>query len=88
MFDRVAPRLWPRLAAPDRTFCQVDGSKLRVSGQAGMHITLGECALEHPMWVADVNDDAILGLDFMREHKCTLLWEPMQASSEEPCMTN
>ena len=33
-----------------------------------MRVKNGGGEIDHMMWVADISDDTILGLDFMREH--------------------
>ena len=95
LYERIASLANPFLIPPDRTFRQADGTELSVMGKVKLQIVLGGCRVEHMMWVAKVSDQAILGLDFLREHKCTLLWEdenlqvdkyrvPVQSSAGEP----
>ena len=70
----------------NRKFRQADGSELQVAGRAKMPIRVG---------VANISDDAILGLDFLRGHKCQPIWDeecftvghyrvPLQKRPEEP----
>ena len=75
LFQRTDPKLRPTLRHADRGFRQADGSELRVAGRVKLPIKIGGSAILHDVWVADVSDDVILGLDFLRENKCQLLWE-------------
>ena len=45
LFDEISQRLKPKLTTPNRTFRQVDGSKLRISGRAKMNISIDGCKL-------------------------------------------
>ena len=49
-----------------------DGQKLEVEGQALLEITLGPMKVEHPVIIADIKQQAILGMDFMAKQECKL----------------
>ena len=49
-----------------------DGSPLGVRGQAVLGVELGEAVIDHPVLVANIEKDAILGMDFLTAQKCTL----------------
>lgn len=49
-----------------------DGKKLGVLGQATLEITLGPLRVEHKVVIANIQHDAILGIDFMSTHECKL----------------
>ena len=95
LLDRVEPRLKPDLLPAGRRFRQADGRALRVDGRARVWIDIGGTEIQHDKWVADISDDAILGLDFLRENRCPLVWEedcftvgqhrvPLQENPREP----
>ena len=60
-----------------------------------MPIRVGGAEIEHTLLVANISNDAILGLDFLRGHKCQVIWDeecftvghyrvPLQKRPEEP----
>ena len=49
-----------------------DGQKLEVEGQALLEITLGPMKVEPPVIIADIKQQAILGMDFMAKQECKL----------------
>ena len=51
---------------------QVNGDPMPVMGQKVTEITLGPLRVSHQVVVADVKDDAILGIDFLTQHDCKL----------------
>ena len=51
---------------------QANGDPLPVVGQIVGEITLGPLRVSHNIVVADIHDDAILGIDFLMQHDCKL----------------
>ena len=51
---------------------QANGDPLPVVGQIVSEITLGPLRVSHNIVVADIHDDAILGIDFLMQHDCKL----------------
>ena len=51
---------------------QANGDPLPVVGQIVSEITLGPLRVCHNIVVADIHDDAILGIDFLMQHDCKL----------------
>ena len=51
---------------------QANGDPLPVVGQIVCEITLGPLRVSHNIVVADIHDDAILGIDFLIQHDCKL----------------
>ena len=49
-----------------------DGTPLRSSGTVYIPMTVGPIEVLHEMVIADISDSAILGLDFLKQHKCQL----------------
>ena len=49
-----------------------DGTPLKVYGYCMFPIQIGTKQFEHDFWIADIQADGILGIDFMKENKCSL----------------
>ena len=49
-----------------------DGSSLPFLGRGRFHIQLGEEQVLHDVWVAEIELDGIIGMDFIRAHNCRL----------------
>ena len=54
------------------TICGADGRNLNTLGHGPMEITLGPMRVTHDIIVADIQADAILGVDFLSEYECTV----------------
>ena len=52
--------------------CLADGTDLGVRGQVQLDITLGPLKVEHTIIIANITQEAILGMDFMTEQECQL----------------
>ena len=50
--------------------CTVTGEKPPIQGKGDFHVRIGTQEAVHPMWVADIQDECILGLDFLELHGC------------------
>lgn len=48
------------------------GQPVTVFGETMAKITLGEQAFEYSVLIADITDDCIIGLDFLRDQKCVV----------------
>ena len=55
-----------------QTIRTVTGEKAPIRGKGWLHIKIGSQEVQHPMWVADIQDDCILGLDFLQLHRCVV----------------
>ena len=53
----------------------VNNSSVRVEGSVDLNIVIGKKQVRHTFIVADISDTAILGMDFLRQYKCTWNWE-------------
>ena len=49
-----------------------DGSDLKIQGQVSLKILLGSIIVEHKVIVGAIQNDAILGMDFLSKNECTL----------------
>jgi len=50
----------------------VDGSSLPYQGRVRFSIRIGDQQVEHDVWVAEIELDGIIGMDFIKEHNCQL----------------
>ena len=50
--------------------CNVTGEKVTIQGKGDLRIKMGSQEAVHPVWVADIQDECILGLDFLELHGC------------------
>ena len=49
-----------------------DGQPLTCYAQVIMPLKIGNVLVNHPVLVSDIADQAILGLDFLKAHKCQI----------------
>lgn len=76
----VKPSLLNRINAPERpplervetSMLLADGSSLPFLGRGHFHICLGEEEVFHDVWVAEIELDGIIGMDFIKKHNCWL----------------
>lgn len=47
--------------------CTVTGEKVPIHGKSDLQV---EIVIPHQMWVADITDKRILGMDFLEHHGC------------------
>ena len=72
LFDAIHPDEQPRLIPYHGKLTSVDGSSVKVKGQALMNIQIGTKLLQHTALVADVTNQGIIGLDFLQKHQMIL----------------
>ena len=48
----------------------VTGKRAPIHGKGELQLRIGPLNLQHPMWVADIQDKCILGLHFLEHHDC------------------
>ena len=48
----------------------VTGEKAPIRGKGELQLGIGALVIPHQMWVADITDECILGLDFLERHGC------------------
>ena len=48
----------------------VTGEKAPIQGKGDLHVRIGSQEAVHPMWIADIQDECILGVDFLELHGC------------------
>ncbi|GFW16610.1 retrovirus-related Pol polyprotein from transposon 412 [Trichonephila clavipes] len=69
----------PDFGKPHFPVCQIstmstdrDGEKIDIHGKLRVKIKFGDATYQHAVYVADIADPFILGLDFLKEHGFTL----------------
>ncbi|GFW30483.1 retrovirus-related Pol polyprotein from transposon 412 [Trichonephila clavipes] len=72
-------RRLPDFGKPHFQVCQIstkstdrDGEKIDIHGKLKVKIKFGDTTYQHAVYVADIADPFILGLDFLKEHGFTL----------------
>ena len=76
----VKPSVLNRITAPERpplervetSMLLADGSSLPFLGRGRFRICLGEEEVFHDVWVAEIELDGIIGMDFIKKHNCRL----------------
>ena len=48
----------------------VTGERAPIHGKGQLQLGIGSLLVPQELWVADIHDDCILGLDFLQSHKC------------------
>ncbi|GFU90866.1 retrovirus-related Pol polyprotein from transposon 412 [Trichonephila clavipes] len=77
--DHLVGRRLPDFGKPHIPVCQIstkstdrDGEKIDIHGKLKVKIKFGDTTYQHAVYVADIADPFILGLDFLKEHGFTL----------------
>ncbi|GFW55479.1 retrovirus-related Pol polyprotein from transposon 412 [Trichonephila clavipes] len=77
--DHFVGRRLPDFGKPHIPVCQIstkstdrDGEKIDIHGKLKVKIQFGDTTYQHAVYVADIADPFILGLDFLKEHGFTL----------------
>ncbi|GFW04776.1 retrovirus-related Pol polyprotein from transposon 17.6 [Trichonephila clavipes] len=77
--DHLVGRRLPDFGKPHFPVCQIstkstdrDGEKIDIHGKLKVKIQFGDTTYQHAVYVADIADPFILGLDFLKEHGFTL----------------
>ena len=55
-----------------QSFRTVTGEKATILGKGDLRVRIGSQEAVHPMWIADIQGECILGLDFLELHGCGL----------------
>ena len=63
----------PEIHKVNKTLVTATGESSPFYGKAVVTIQLGKNILTHEVLIADIKYDAILGMDFLKDHKCDLL---------------
>ena len=62
----------PSLKHVDTSMLLANGSSLPFQGRGRFSIRIGDQQVEHDVWVAEIELDGIIGMDFIKEHNCRL----------------
>ena len=63
----------PELRSVDQRMALADGSSLPFVGRGLCKLQFGDTQVEHPVWVAKIEPEGILGLDFFQDYGCELV---------------
>ena len=62
----------PPLKQVETSMLLADGSSLLFLACGCFNVCLGEEEVSHDVWVAEIERDGIIGMDFIKEHNCWL----------------
>ena len=65
----------PLVEEPQKRFRAVTGEEIGVHGKVTLTICFGERMVTGPLWIVDILEDAILGIDFIEGCQCRWNWE-------------
>ena len=71
---KLPPEEHPIVEEPTRRFRAVDGQTLNVLGKAMLKMVIDGYPVTGLVWIGDVAEEAILGLDFMEAFSCNWDW--------------
>ena len=72
MYNSIPVDSRPTLFPMKDSAQQADGSPLKSIGWASMNVRIGPTSMYTPVVVAEITNDAMLGMDFMYMSKCTI----------------
>ena len=91
VFDRWSPSSKPTIKPVSVPLRTATGELSSFYGKISVNIKLGKKTFQHEVWLADVENDGILGVDFMKSNECDLLLSKgfLSIQGEEiPCYEN
>ena len=71
-FNQMAPNQKPILNLSTTDMILADGRAVPIAGRGKMRIEMGPATLLHEVWVANIEPDAIIGIDVMKETECII----------------
>ena len=75
VLNRINALERPPLEQVETSMLLADGSYLPFLGRGRFSICLGEEEVFHYVWVAEIELDGIIGMDFIKKHNCWLTLE-------------
>ena len=69
VFDKLHPDDRPELFLHSRELVSADGSPLKTLGEAQFNISVGSKTVVHRAVIADIQNDGLLGIDFLKQHE-------------------
>ena len=70
IFDKLSEDSKPELQVYDGTLLSADDSAIRVYGKAVMNIQQGDKHVRHMVLVAEIANEGLIGMDFLRTWDC------------------
>lgn len=71
-FEQLSAKKTLELKDVSLDMAVADGRPLAFSGCGRLQLKVGSFAVEHEIWVADIDVDALLGYDFLQRYNCTI----------------
>ena len=63
----------PELKPVTQSMALADGNSLPFVGRGNCKLQFGENNVTHPVWIAEIEPEGILRLDFLRDYGCELV---------------
>jgi hypothetical protein len=70
IFEKIERSRRDKLTLVKQEIVLADGAPLQVRGQCQLQISLGTFFFTHDVVITDISTERILGLDFLKQHKC------------------
>ena len=70
IFEKIERSRRNELTPVKQEIVLADGTPLQVKGRCQLQISLGTFSFTHDVVIADISTEGILGLDFLKQHKC------------------
>ena len=72
VFHQIPEDHRPELTPSENSLVSADGSSLNSIGEAIFNITVGQITVPHHVIVADISNDGLLGIDFLKYHEFSI----------------
>ena len=72
VLQRISHSKQPPLDPVNMDISLADGQSLPFLGRGLFSIAVGRVTVQHEIWIADIEPDGILGMDFIQGHNCKL----------------
>ena len=69
VFRQIPEDNRPELLPPTKLLSSADGTRLKALGETVINITVGQKTVPHRSVIAEISNDGLLGMDFLKEHE-------------------
>ena len=82
IFHKIHPDDRPELHPPSKQLLSADGSPMKVLGESMFNISVGHKTVSHFTIVAEISNDGLLGIDFLKQHSFSIDFKTNQLICE------
>lgn len=72
MYQEIVQSARPKLERTGEDLVMADDRSIPLFGCGNFSLKMGDFSASHPVWVADISTDFILGCDFLAKYKCQI----------------